>query len=300
MTNTQHSNSFRKHAGITCICGVSIALFAFSSSNASAAFIDGNVSAGEYSNVADLYFGDQQSGVMVPEPGQLYWSVDANTGNVSAAFVMPLSLNDNTYGTGAIGWGTKGHTFGNLTGSDKGQFDFTDSTGKLVLSFNVDYLTSVGGKGSTVFDSLGVKGGDGGMLLGSTASVISASTSLDYNLNVLGYSSFIVNSPTTTAQLIPGTTKVDYSKPYADPASAPGWVYDVIYEVEVSGSVFGAAGFGGVNFPSAHNSPSKLGISTFPQVPPPTPVPEPGTAVPLAALLAALAFSRRSAQVVQS
>ena len=26
--------------------------------------------------------------------------------------------NDNSYGVNAVGWGTKGHTFGNLVGSD--------------------------------------------------------------------------------------------------------------------------------------------------------------------------------------
>jgi hypothetical protein len=53
------------------------------------------------------------------------------------------------------------------------------------------------------------------------------------------------NSPTTNSS-------------YAPNPSYPNWIYDMIYEVEVSPSVFGASGFGSVMVPSWHNSPNKL------------------------------------------
>lgn len=283
---------------------------------AHAVVADGIVSPGEYANMQSLFFFDQQKGTIVAEPGELYWQVDPATNSVYAAFVMPRTINDNTYGVNSIGWGTKTHTFGNLTGSDKGQFDFYNANGTKVLSFNLDYLTSASGKtpppGETpvvaqdgkTYASLGVLGGDGGMIIGNAGSVLDWGTSLSYNFNVLGYG-LTVDSP--SAQGVPlldangnpvyqvdskgkiitdkqgnPIPAIDYTQGYVnvDPNYA-GWQFDVIYEVQVSLDAFGAAGFGLVDFPQAHNSPSKLGQNTLPQIP------EPASALAGAALLAA-------------
>src|SRR4029079_2091406 len=145
---------------------VAVTLIAFGS-NASAG-VDGNYNSNDnYTNVQQLSF-QLDNGKMVADPGTLAWRVDSS-GNVFVAFVQPLSINDNTYGANAIGWGSKGHTFGNLVGSDKGHFDFTNSAGQIVLSFDLDYISqSKTNKNS--YTSLGVTGGDGKVQKGSASS----------------------------------------------------------------------------------------------------------------------------------
>ena len=49
---------------------------------------------------------------------------------------------DNTYGTNASsGWGTQGHKFNDLLGSDQADFQFTDGKGNVVLDFVADYVS---------------------------------------------------------------------------------------------------------------------------------------------------------------
>ena len=121
--------------------------------------------------------------------GQLWLYEDADSGNVCVAFIQPLTLVDNTYGTNAIGWGAaapsgKQHKFGDLKGSDKVEFLFTDGDGNTVLNVEMDYLTETS-KHSGVYESLGVSGGDGKVISGSASSVLEWGTSLDYNFNTL-------------------------------------------------------------------------------------------------------------------
>jgi hypothetical protein len=268
--------------------------------SASAA-VDGTYNAADgYTNIMSLSF-RLDNGKDVKDPGTLAWRVDAS-GNVFVAFVQPLSINDNTYGANSIGWGDKGHSFGNLTGSDRAHFDFTNSAGQLVLSFDLDYISSMGGKkgdASGGFQSLGVLGGDGKMQLGNAASVVQWGTSLDYNLNAvagrgtgnnapgLGYSSYTVDSPAATPHR-DAQGNIDYSKPYInnDPR-AQGWDYTITYEVMISKDAFGPGGFGGVSVPYAHDSPSKFGQNTIPVVGV-TPIPEPGTYIAGFAIFALL------------
>ena len=163
---------------------------------------------------------------------------------------------DNTYGTNAIGW-PGGHSFGNLTGSDHAQFYGYDANGAKVLDFKLDYLTSSSGTPSG-YASLGVTGGEGRMNLGSAASIQAWGTSLDYSLNKTGYCAggdlpghhLSVNSPATDAFYTPNPTY-------------PDWIYDVIYEVKIAKSAFGAAGFGSLEVPYIHASPSKIGTNTI-------------------------------------
>src|SRR5262245_61294925 len=72
--------------------------------------------------------------------GTLYVAQQAN-GDVSVAYEQDLSVNDNTYGTNAIGW-SGGHKFGDLTGSDKAEFRFKDANGNVVLDFYLDYVSA--------------------------------------------------------------------------------------------------------------------------------------------------------------
>jgi hypothetical protein len=242
------------------------------SATASAVVVDGVFDPNEgYTNVQTITF-QLQDGTMVGNPGTLAWTTDAQ-GNVYVAFVQPLSINDNTYGTNAIGWGSKGHKFSDLTGSDKGEFDLTNGAGQTFI-YTLDYLTA-SKTAPSGYASLGVSGGDGSVGKsgikgvtggGQVSDVLAWGTSLDYNLNHLGFSSFTTNSPATTPALNPDGT-IDYSKPYADPASASGWVYNIEYEVEISASAFGPSGFAGVTVPFAHDSPSKFGQNTIIVVP---------------------------------
>jgi hypothetical protein len=281
-----------KHLG-TILCAA--AFFALSSP-LSAVVVDGIFDPSEgYTNVSSMSF-QLQNGTTVQNPGTLSWTTDAQ-GNVYVAFVTPLSINDNTYGANSIGWGTKGHTFSNLTGSDKAHFDFYNAAGQAVLAFNLDYIsaTTATANKNSGYASLGVNGGDGGITsatglaglsggkkggsggIGQASSILAWGTSIDYNLNHvagngsstaagLGFSSFTTNSPATTAALNPDGT-IDYSKPYADPTNAHRWAYNISYEVEISASAFGASGFGSVLVPAAHNSPSKFGENTIVVVP---------------------------------
>lgn len=163
---------------------------------------------------------------------------------------------DNTYGVNALGWGSKGHTFGNLTGSDNLQLSLMDNNNAKVLEFKLDYITA-SSLGSSGYKCLGVTGGDGKMLVGSATNILGANSSMDDNLNKLGYKLF-VDSPKTDTLYTP------------NPAQ-PMWIYTVWYEVKVRKSAF-ANGFKTPMITGVHASPSKLGVNTVTVVPDPCPV----------------------------
>lgn len=269
-----------------CAALLSILLVLGISSNASAVTVDGIFNPNEgYTNVQPLFF-QLQSGTMVQNPGTLAWTTDA-AGNVFVAFVQPLSINDNTYGANAIGWGSKKHSFSDLTGSDKAQFNFTNGAGQMFI-YTLDYISQSKTTPSG-YASLGVTGGDGSVAKnnakggqnggGQVADVLAWGTSLAYNLNILGHKSFTTDSPATTPRHLNADGTIDYSQGYNDPASAPGWRYEIAYEIEIAASAFGPSGFSGVTVPFAHDSPSKFGENQI------ITVPEPGNyAVGLAAI----------------
>ncbi|HSN77113.1 MAG TPA: SdrD B-like domain-containing protein [Anaerolineae bacterium] len=171
---------------------------------------------------------------------------------------------DNTYGVNAIGW-PNGHTFGNLVGSDHALFYGYGANGTKVLDFKSDYITA-NPSGTTTpsnYSTLGVLGGDGRMNLGSAASIPEWGTSIDYSLNDLGYcaggncailgTNLVVNSPATDAFYTPNATY-------------PDWIYDVIYELKINTNAF-PGGFGRMEVPYIHASPSKIGTNTIIPVP---------------------------------
>ncbi|WP_437580226.1 hypothetical protein [Sorangium sp. So ce887] len=193
-----------------------------------------------------------------------------------------LTLNpafvDNTYGATAVGWGGDaqpggpqpggpkpgdgpkpkghgGHTFKDLVGSDKAQFQMTDGRGELVLDFFVDYLSAAEAMPSG-YGSLGVLGGEGKMLLGDPGAIVAATTSLDRDLNACGYGAYVVDSPETDEEYTPNP-------------ETPGWDYRVVYDVWVSASAFGAAGFGDATISYVHASPSKYPSDTITVTPGP-------------------------------
>ncbi len=193
--------------------------------------------------------------------GNFYSSFDAN-GDLHLKFVQFTEFNDNSYGANAVGWGTKGHKFGDLTGSDKAEFAITNGAGTKVLQFKLDYLTcNTGYTTASKCKTLGPDGGDGGMVRGQRAWILDFDTSLDRDLNDLGFCAggsclfggvdLKVNSPPTT-----GPNSYVLSN-----AAFAGWDFANVYEATISKAAWGAAGFGGVSLASIHNSPAKPGAA---------------------------------------
>lgn len=214
-----------------------------------APIVDGRFDSGEgYTSGRWFDFAVERTDTIV-SGGQLWLHQDPGTGDVFVAFMQPLTLVDNTYGAGAIGWGDdapsgKNHNFKDLTGSDKAQFQFTDHAGNTVLDVTLDYMSETS-KHSGTYASLGVTGRDGNVEVGSADDVLEWGTSIDYNFNALGFV-LTEDSPAT-------------DDAYTENPDFAGWVYDVIYEMRVSASVFGDNGFGDVTIPIVHDSPNKIG-----------------------------------------
>jgi hypothetical protein len=169
---------------------------------------------------------------------------------------------DNTYGVNAIGWGTKGHTFKDLVGSDHAELSLFDGTSTLVSMFDIDYITASAAS-ACLYGALGVSGGEGKMLLGDAKHVLASTTSLDRDLNGCGYckssacgGDCTVDSPVTDAKYTPN-------------AAAPNWDYRVVYEVWIDAAAFAAKGFGGASITFVHASPSKASSNTVSVTPKP-------------------------------
>jgi hypothetical protein len=178
---------------------------------------------------------------------------DNGDGTTTIRTTFAKTFVDNTYGTNAIGW-PSGHKFSDLTGSDKLQLALFDVGGTKRLEFKIDYITAstaVAGVNPSGYKTLGVTGGDGGMILGSAGSIKSCLTSMDVNLNNNGPTYYLTaNSPLTNSSYTPNATY-------------PNWIYDVWYEVTVYNSAFNAGGgFGHPLITSVHASPSKTGNNT--------------------------------------
>ena len=216
----------------------------------------------------------------IVEGGELWLHEDHATGDVTVFFSQPLTLVDNTYGKNAIGWGKdvapsgKNHNFEDLLGSDKAEFVFTDGLGQVVLDLTMDYISEASGG----YACLGVTGGDGEVTIGSEGLVLEWGTSLDYNFNTLGHV-LTEDSPATDEN-------------YTENPQYAGWIYDVTYELRISGTAFGDAGFGGVTIPIVHDSPNKIGKNkVYPEWD--EPIPEPATLSLLAMGGLAMVLRRR-------
>ncbi len=161
------------------------------------------------------------------------------------------SFVDNTYGNTALGWESrkkKGHTFVDLVKSDHAQIQLLDNEDTIIFDLKLDYI-SEDPKAPCGYSSLGIAGGDGEVVVGDPAAVLAWSSSLDRNLNELGYCQFTTDSPETTSA--------------CDPSSqAPNWDFRVVYDVWVAQSAFAASGFGRGHIDFVHASPAKEGNNT--------------------------------------
>jgi len=182
------------------------------------------------------------------------WSTSGDTITIRTS--LSRRFVDNTYGTGAIGW-PSGHTFSNLTGSDKLTLALYDNNNVKVLEFSQDYI-SASSAAPSGYKSLGVSGGDGSMIFGSVTNILGASSSLDVNFNQFGYV-LTTNSPATDTS-------------YTANPTYPNWIFTVWYEIKVRKSAFGTSGFKEPMMTGIHASPSKCGTNTVPVIPNACPV----------------------------
>jgi len=243
-----------------------LTLTAMGSSVSATPIVDGRFDPAEgYTTGYWVDFQVEKSDMLV-EAGELWSFEEPISGDVVVSFSQPLTLVDNTYGANSIGWGSsapsgKNHNFKDLLGSDNARFQFTDASGAVVFDFVLDYISETS-KGSRDYQSLGVTGGDGEVHTGSASSLLAYGTSLDYNFNTRGY--VLTNDSPHT------------DEDYTDNPSYPGWIFEVLYEVRVDGSLFKANGFGAVTVPLVHDSPNKIGKNkVYPRIT--DPIPEPVT-----------------------
>jgi hypothetical protein len=179
------------------------------------------------------------------------------------------SFVDNTYGTNAIGWGDKGHTWKDLLGSDHAELELFDNNHVMVMQVKLDYI-GVDASQTCGYASLGVSGGDGKTLIGDPSWVLGSTSSLARNLEGCSY----CNSPACDGDCRVNSPSTD-DKWTSNPAT-PLWDFRVRYETWIDAAAFGASGFGGVNISYVHASPSKQSSNTITVIPGPCPPPPGG------------------------
>jgi len=185
----------------------------------------------------------QQTGLLIPQI--------LSNGNLRVIFIQDTNVNDNTYGTNAIGWPEpRGHTFKDLLNSDEAEFQFKNGAGQVVMQFKQDYITAVAPNATypSGYRTLGVTGGDGAVISGSAANVVFVSSSLTENLN--------------KEPFLSNLSKYTNNSPALNDPNSPFWEYRMVYTVVVSNVAFGASGFGNVSIVDQHNSPQKTGTFT--------------------------------------
>lgn len=149
---------------------------------------------------------------------------------------------DNSYGSNAVGWGSRGHTFKDLYESDHVALAINNADGDTVFAGKLDLISSTT-KVKSGYACLGPFGGEGKIFKGNSSDIVSFGNSMDDNLNYLGYN-LQTNSPETDS-----TYKVNSQYPH--------WQYYVVYRLSIKSSAFGSSGYGKAVMSSVHASPSK-------------------------------------------
>ena len=274
--------SVRSSALVVCV----LAACMFPSAAVAAPSIDGRIDPTEgYSDSYNVTFtlegGSQVSG------GRLLIYVDDASGDVSVAFEQPTSLVDNSYGVNSVGWGDskKGtHKFKELLGSDKALHLFADDQGGQIVDVMLDFLYETA-KDSGVYDSGIEPGKDSYVNPDTLEPMITAASSLDYNLNTLGYIDIDQDNGDDLTEDSPETLGAD-SYELVPGSPYPEWIFEVIYEMKLDGEIFedvGGFDVSMLDISVVHDSPNKLGdktVTTEIDSPPPTStgvVPEPVT-----------------------
>ena len=194
------------------------------------------------------------------ESGSLIYTTLAN-GDIRVTYLQSNNFNDNTYGTGSdIGWTSRGktHKFSDLTNSDYAGFEVRATDGTVLFKFKQDYITasSTNIDGYTTYSgyqSLGIAGGDGGLVTGGLLNAQWATFLYDFDSTL----ELNLNQPGT------GTNGVLYRNMTVNsPINDPNWNEVNGYMFTIRASAFdGRGGFGGVTIWDQHNSPAKIGDS---------------------------------------
>ena len=233
---------------VMCIIAITVLNMVAVSSVSALPIINGRFDGvGEgYTSGGSVGFGLSDGGIAT---GELWTAQDAATGDVFLAFIQPLTLVDNSYGANSIGWGSNKHRFQDLLNSDSAQIKFTDMTGDTAL--DIDYVHGFGSKkDKPPFRSGGVTDGEGDVNEGSESDVIKVATSLEYNYEIFGLSNpelFGKDSDSPEAGANYNVTD----------AALADWLFEVVYEVQVSGDVFGDKGFDEAMLVVVHDTPHK-------------------------------------------
>jgi hypothetical protein len=164
---------------------------------------------------------------------------------------------DNTYGASSIGWPhVRGHRYGDLVKSDHTELQLFNAAGDLSLHFKMDYITENTAR-MCGYGTLGVRGGDGKMIVGNPDHVLAVGTSLDRNLNACGY----CKSPACNGDCTIDSPMTDMN--FSTNPQAPNWDFRLVYDVWIAPAAFGASGFGKANISYVHASPAKGGTDTI-------------------------------------
>jgi len=241
------------------LCTISIMAFSVS---VFALTIDGNVEgfAEGYTSGFNVNFDIEDGPSNVPG-GSLF--IHETLSTMYYGLILPLNIVDNTYGdTKASDWCSIDHYLigggggDSLEGSDKWEFKYND------IELKLDYIEEECGSFNAWIEKFKEDGQD------LDQSKITFHTSLDYNYNELGLTSFF------------GTEAEDED---GDPIDSPmdftnGWIPEIMYEVSIEKDAFSGDWFDFENS-VIHASPNKLADhKLFPTcVEPINPVPLPST-----------------------
>lgn len=230
--------------------------------------------------------------------GKINVQQNSGTGDVTITFLQ--GVNDNVYGTSSTTdpmWGSKGHTFSDLLGSDKAEFLLyaSGNTTTPLLDVTIDYIATVTGtlSWSTVDGTMTKTYASGFGTAGFFANTSKGGTiaNSDGSLNS-GSSQYVLNFDTTLTDDL-NQSSAYYGDTTNSPVGDPHWNNVNGYSLTIAGQLFGASGFGGVNMSLVHDSPEGTTYVT-PSIP--TAAPLPSTAwsgMGLIGLLAGTKLSRR-------
>lgn len=228
--------------------------------------------------------------------GKINVQQNAVTGDVTITFLQ--GVNDNVYGTSATTdpmWGSHGHTFSDLLGSDKAEFIIYGGSTAL-LDVTIDYVASVTGTLSwstvdgTMTKSYASGYGTAGFFVNTSKGGTIANS--DGSITNSANSKYVLNFDTTLTDNL-NQSPAYYGDTTNSPVGDPNWNNVNGYTLTIAGQLFtdNSKSFGGVNLALVHDSPE--GNYETPTI---TTVPLPSAAwggMGLIGLLAGTKLSRR-------